>query len=88
MKIKGNTMISCHQYDYIEIVCLYHYPVKLTLKSGQIIEGIALDTARNDDREECIKLDDKGVAVYIVLSDITLLSVDVENPHIKQVSFV
>ena len=81
-------MISCHQYDYIEIVCLYHYPVKLTLKSGQIIEGIALDPARNDDREECIKLDDKGVAVYIVLSDITLLSVDVENPHIKQVSFV
>ncbi|WP_298941735.1 Rho-binding antiterminator [uncultured Psychromonas sp.] len=81
-------MISCHQYDYIEIVCMYHYPVKLTLKSGQIIEGIALDTARNDAREECIKLDDKGVAVYIVLSDITLLSVDVENPHIKQVSFV
>jgi len=81
-------MISCHQYDYIEIVCMYHYPVKLTLKSGQIIEGIALDTARNDDSDECIKLDDKGTAVYIVLSDITLLSVDIENPHIKQMSFV
>ncbi len=88
MQIKGNTMISCHQYDYIEIVCLYHYPLKLTLKSGQIIEGIALDTARNSAREECIKVDDKGTTVYIVLSDITLLSVDVENPHIQQVSFV
>ena len=81
-------MISCHQYDYIEIVCLYHYPVKLTLKSGQIIEGIALDTARNSAHDECIKLDDEGTIVYIVLSDITLLSVDVENPHIQQVSFV
>jgi len=81
-------MISCNQYDYIEIICMYHYPIKLTLKSGQIIEGIALDTARNDAREECIKLDDKGTTVYIVLSDITLLSVNVENPYIKQVSFV
>ncbi|HFU74774.1 MAG TPA: transcriptional antiterminator, partial [Arcobacter sp.] len=27
-------MISCHQYDYIEIACMYHYPVALTLKSG------------------------------------------------------
>ena len=80
-------MISCHQYDYIEIVCLYDYPVILTLKSGQIVEGIALDTARNDSRQECIKLDVKGINVDIVLSEIALLSVDVENPHITQVSF-
>lgn len=80
-------MISCHQYDYIEIVCLYHYPVILTLKSGQIVEGIALDTARNDSRQECIKLDVKGINVDIVLIEIALLSVDVENPHITQVSF-
>ncbi len=80
-------MISCHQYDYIEIVCLYHYPVILTLKSGQTVEGIALDTARNDSRQECIKLEVKGINVDIVLSEIALLSVDVENPHITQVSF-
>ncbi|MEL0659930.1 Rho-binding antiterminator [Psychromonas arctica] len=80
-------MISCHQYDYIEIVCLYHYSVKLTLKSGQIVEGIALDTARNDSRDECVKLDVKGTNIDIVLNEIALLSVDVENPHIKQVSF-
>ncbi|WP_160061268.1 Rho-binding antiterminator [Psychromonas sp. L1A2] len=80
-------MISCHQYDYIEIVCLYHYPVILTLKSGQIVKGIALDTARNDSRQECIKLDVKGINVDIVLIEIALLSVDVENPHITQVSF-
>lgn len=37
-------MISCEQHDYIEIVCTFNYPIKLMMKSGQVIEGIALDT--------------------------------------------
>ena len=49
-------MISCNSYDYIEIVCLFTYPVELTLKSHEIIVGQAIDTAKNTAREECIKL--------------------------------
>ncbi|ABZ77404.1 transcriptional antiterminator, Rof [Shewanella halifaxensis HAW-EB4] len=49
-------MISCNQYDYIEIVCLYRYPIALKLKSGETISGIALDTARDSKKRECIKL--------------------------------
>ena len=80
-------MISCNQHDYIEIVCIYHYPIKLTLKSGDIIEGIALDTQRNDQRDECIKIDIEGVEQLLVLEEIKMLEVMVENPHLQKVTF-
>lgn len=79
-------MIRCNQHDYIEIVCMYNYPIKLTLKSGDIIEGVALDTHRNDQRDECIKIDIEGVEQLVVLEEIKMLEVMVENPHI-QVAF-
>ncbi|MCG9752273.1 Rho-binding antiterminator [Vibrio brasiliensis] len=80
-------MISCNDYDYIEIVCLYRYPVRLTLKSGQTIEGKALDTARNQDKQEAIKLDQNGVEQLVVLDDLSLLEILVDNPHFNQKSF-
>lgn len=80
-------MISCNDYDYIEIVCLYRYPVRLTLKSGQIIEGKALDTARNQEKQEAIKLDQNGVEQLVVLDDLSLVEVLVDNPHFNKKSF-
>jgi len=79
-------MIRCNQHDYIEIVCMYHYPIKLTLKSGDIIEGIALDIQRNDQRDECIKIDIEGIEQLVVLEEIKMLEVMAENPHV-QVAF-
>lgn len=80
-------MISCNQHDYIEIVCMYRYPIKLTLRSGDIIQGIALDTQRNDQRDECIKIDIKGVEQLVVLQEIKMLEVIVENSHFRFVEF-
>ena len=80
-------MISCHQYDYIEIVCMYHYPIHLSLKSGDLIECNALDTKRNSQHQECIKVDIQGTKRLVVLDDITTLTVTVENPHFTVVSF-
>ncbi|NRA71008.1 MAG: Rho-binding antiterminator [Gammaproteobacteria bacterium] len=80
-------MIKCNEYDYIEIVCLYHYQIKLTIKSGGTIEGVALDTQRNDAREECIKLDVKGTEQLVKLDDISTLAVCVANPNFNQVTF-
>lgn len=80
-------MISCNQHDYIEIVCMYHYPIKLALKSGDIIHGIALDTRCNTQRDECIKIDIEGVEQLVVLGEIKILEVTVENPHFKFVGF-
>lgn len=80
-------MISCNQHDYIEIVCMYHYPVRLAMKSGAVIQGIAQDTQRNDNRDECIKITADGQEHLIVLSELMQLDVCVENPHVNSVVF-
>lgn len=80
-------MISCNQHDYIEIVCMYRYPVKLTLKSGEIIEGIAVDTVRNEQREECIKLTTEAGEQLVILDQLTTLEVTIDNPHLQRVVF-
>ncbi len=81
-------MISCNDHDYIEIACLYRYPLRLLFKSGESIEGKALDTARNSDREECIKIDVDGEEKLIVLDQLEKMVACVENPHFQEVSFV
>jgi len=80
-------MLSCDQYDYIEIVCMYKYPIKLTLKSNETVAGKALDTQYNDKREECIKLIADNNTCLIVLNTIKQLHVCVDNPHFQTVEF-
>ncbi len=82
-------MISCNQYDYIEIVCMYSYPVELTLKSGEVLMGKALDTQFNDDREECIKVEvgAENDQALVVLDSISSMRVCVDNPHVEFVTF-
>lgn len=80
-------MISCNQHDYIEIVCMYRYPIKITLKSGEVIQGIAQDTRQNDNRDECIKIATEDGERLIVMSEFKKLEVCVENPHLQSVVF-
>ena len=80
-------MISCQEYDYIEIVCMYRYPITLTMKSGEVIECTALDTKQNTAREECVKVDVDGVEKLVELDAISQLDVRVDNPHFKNISF-
>ncbi|KFA97141.1 Rho-binding antiterminator [Vibrio sp. ER1A] len=80
-------MISCSDYDYIEIACMYRYPVKLTMKVGLPLEGIALDTARDESNNECLKLNVKETDVLVILDEINKLEVLVENPHFSEVVF-
>lgn len=77
-------MISCEKYDYIEIACMHRYPVRLTMKSGTVLTGVALDTSRDESRRECIVLDSKEL---VVLDEISTLEVCVDNPHFDRVSF-
>jgi len=81
-------MLTCHQYDYIEIVCMYHYPVKISLKSGDIIEGIAVDTVRDQNKQECIKIDNNGQELVIVLDHMASLLVMIDKPHLQQINFI
>lgn len=80
-------MMSCDQHDYIEIACTFRYPVRLTLKSGDIIEGKALDTQRNEARQESIKLALAGEEILIVLDEISCMEACSDNPHFQVVSF-
>lgn len=81
-------MISCDQHDYIEIVCTFRYPVKLIMKSGVVLEGIALDTQFNNNKEECVLVEIDGHPQLIVLDDLSQLDVLVDNPHFQTISFV
>jgi Rho-binding antiterminator len=79
-------------YDYIEIVCLFKYPVEIHLKSGEIVKAIGQDTKLNDARQECIVVntlnsEKKQGSVLIVLECIVQLSILQDNPHFKTISF-
>lgn len=79
-------MISCDQHDYIEIACMFRYPIKLTMKSGELIECTALDTVLNEHKDECIKVEVNGSERLVVLTELSLLEVSVDNPHFQTVS--
>ena len=80
-------MLKCNLHDYIEIVCLYHYPLKLTLSSGAVLSGTALTTRYNDQRQECLVIKQPDNDEVVLLDDIALLEVTVANPHLQQVPF-
>ena len=80
-------MISCAQYDYIEIVCTYHYHIKIHLKSGLTIQGRAIDTKYNESREECLQLEVNGELILVVLDDIQRLEALDKNPHLNVITF-
>jgi Rho-binding antiterminator len=80
-------MLNCDLHDYIEIVCLYQYPLKLTLSSGAVLSGTALTTRYNDQRQECLVIKQNDSELPVLLEEITLLEVTVANPHLQQVRF-
>ena len=57
------------------------------MKSGDVIECKALDTAYNENRQECIKVKLEDTETYIVLNAISELEVTIENPHFKAITF-
>lgn len=80
-------MISCNEHDYIEIACTYQYPLKLTLKSGEVIQCIAKDTSFNESRDECIKVVSGSTELLVVLDQIKTMEAEVENPYFELISF-
>lgn len=80
-------MISCHEYDFIEIVCMHRYSIRLTLKTGEVLECIALDTQCNEQREECIKIKINNSEQLVVLDSLFKLEVCIDNPHFTEMFF-
>ncbi|TMP36039.1 Rho-binding antiterminator [Pseudoalteromonas rubra] len=80
-------MISCSDYDYFEIVCLFRYPVTLSLRNGEQVSGIAADLCRDMNRDECIQLTVSGTTRQVLFTHITKLTVTVANPHFYEKQF-
>lgn len=80
-------MMSCSDYDQIELVCTYAYPIKLTLNSGIIVEGIGLEIVRNNTGEESLKVKQDTTERLVVLASIATLEICVENPHFEKIAF-
>ena len=80
-------MMSCEQHDYLEIACLYHYEIRLTLTTGKHITGIALDTCRNENKEECLKLNTGQQIHLLPLPDLVSMTATRPNPHFQHIDF-
>ncbi|MCQ8889629.1 Rho-binding antiterminator [Pseudoalteromonas carrageenovora] len=80
-------MISCHQYDYIEIACMHRLNIELVLKNGDEVCGVATDTKRNAYKQECIAIHVSGELKLIVLTTISLLKARESNPYFDHVNF-
>lgn len=80
-------MLTCQQHDYIEIICMYQYPVNIIMTTGEIIQCKAIDTQLNQERQECIKVVCKKSSKLIVLDNIHSIHVEIENPHFSHISF-
>ena len=80
-------MISCSLYDYIEIACMYHFSIKLTLENGDVINGTALDTFYNVGKEESMKLLCENGEQTVVLAKLVSMQALVKNPHFDVVEF-
>ncbi|HAS62263.1 MAG TPA: transcriptional antiterminator [Vibrio sp.] len=80
-------MISCSQYDYLEIACLYHFPIIVTLIDGGVIEGKALDTGYNDSRQECLLVETTMGEKWLSTEQLKSIEVTISNPHFSFVEF-
>lgn len=80
-------MLSCHEYDYIELMCTFQYPLRVTLKSSKVYYVKAIDTARNAQQDECLKALEEGNVVLIRLDDIQEIRSEVKNPYFETLTF-
>ncbi|MFH7564883.1 Rho-binding antiterminator [Oceanimonas smirnovii] len=80
-------MMNCDQHDYLEIACMYRYEIRLILTTGEQITGIALDTSRNEHKEECLKLNTGTQVCLLPLSGLASMSATRPNPHFQHINF-
>ena len=80
-------IISCELHDYFEIVCLYHYRIKLTLKTQQVIEGIALDILTSADKREYLLIQTQEQQQTIELNQLSKMQVVTNHAKFKEVIF-
>ncbi|MBR9789568.1 MAG: transcriptional regulator [Vibrionaceae bacterium] len=80
-------MVTCNQYDFIEIACMFELPVEITLKNGESHQGRAFDTGFDMQRQECLFLDVDGEHIAFPTEQLLTMRALKANPHFTEVTF-
>ncbi|MEQ2354044.1 Rho-binding antiterminator [Pseudoalteromonas piscicida] len=79
-------MLSCQQYDYIELACLKRLEVTIEMKGGEVVRGNCKNTAIVD-AQECLVLERENQTVTVILAEIASISADNDNPYFTTLRF-
>ena len=66
---------------------MYHFKVKLYLKNSRIVEGKALQTTYDENKEEGIILETEIGKQEIVLERVASMEAVRKNPHFDKINF-
>ncbi|MDX1757399.1 MAG: Rho-binding antiterminator [Marinobacter sp.] len=80
-------MMNCDQQDYIEIACSFRLSVRLTLRNGEQLDGVAVDTLYNAQRQECVQLGTASGKRAVPLDSLKSMQALTENPHFRLLEF-
>ena len=83
----SDKLISCAIHDYIEIACMYHFKVNLTLQDNTTFQGIAKTTKTSTDKNEYLILKQEDKFTSIELGRIKIMQSLTKNPHFDTVNF-
>jgi len=81
------TPIDCSLYDYVEIACMYRYPVRVATSDGETVTGVAVDTVTGADKSEFLALDVDGCVRRLRLDTLEELEPMVGNARFGKVRF-
>lgn len=90
-------MVSCDDYDYLEIASLYQLSVTLQTSSGDILSGQIVDLFVSPDKREWLTLrlsgedsEDPRVGKKVQIETKTLVAMiaNTTNPHFSRIDFV
>ena len=66
---------------------MHHLSIELILNNGDVVCGVATDTKRNANRDECIVVNVNSELQLIVLTTISVLKALTHNPYFDNVNF-
>lgn len=94
---KGELMpLTCDQYDFLEIACMFHYDLSLTLSDCRQIRGVADSLIIDENRVETLLLslgsdqqESGNVSrIKVATSEIKCLEVLTKGARFSKVNFV
>jgi Rho-binding antiterminator len=82
-----NHLISCELHDYIEVVCMYGYQVKLFLQDQSSIEGKAKDILTDAEKCEFLILETRSGSQQVELVLLEKMQILTPNAKFSEVVF-